>query len=810
MSKAMHVALLACASLLALLAGADARRLTSFTVETADLKIKAPASLAKTYDMAIANFGEPLYGATLRCATRPNPARPSRVASSPDPTSRDPNPRTAPDPVFPDSHRSGGLAYPTSIDASYRTGCQHFVSTRPARTPRATSPANARIGRDESGKKKTRTDDKKSINHPPSEPPTPSTMPRSPAHPPPLLPSAPRTHQPAGYVVPKQAGFGAAILVLDRGGCPFTDKAYFAQSAGADALIVVDNVDEPLVTMDVGDDEQSSQYAANISIPVGLIAKSDGDAFKTALTAGTSVLAVLDWTDVLPHPDERVEWEFWTNSGDECGPKCDQQKAFLEDFRPIAKKLEQDGYTSFTPHYITWLCPPDLIQDPACVAQCINNGRYCCPDPDGDFQSGYSGRDVVIENLRTLCAFDQANATGQSWKWWDYVVQFGAKCTMESGNYGSESCAISILNSVQLDVEQWRQCVGDPDANERNRVLDEQQEAQVGTDGRSDVSILPTVVINDEQYRGKIIGSDILQAICAGFAAGTEPEVCGGADACDGGGGAECAKNTDTGHTSCQTSGASYKCVCPVGTIEVKKEDGTLSCQDINECPTAMQTVNSCMCERCWCKSEHLPGNDATFTCHQEPPSVCDAEGIEHPGGCWSEKGFTACVDGIEAKKQAGIKGLDPAAVPDHTCVCPKGFTGDGKQCDDVDECKAGACKDDHMTCSNTFGGHECGCVPGFAPTLSASSPDGVKCVEVKSGSGTGNIIAAVALSCGVVGGVAYGLYRWRLRSYMDQEIKAIMAQYMPLEEEPDDEENGGRELRTVSRPGRGGHDEEY
>ena len=43
---------------------------------------------------------------------------------------------------------------------------------------------------------------------------------------------------------------------------------------------------------------------------------------------------------------------------------------------------------------------------------------------------------------------------------------------MESRNYGDESCAISILNSVQLDVEQWRQCVGDPDANERNAVLE--------------------------------------------------------------------------------------------------------------------------------------------------------------------------------------------------------------------------------------------------------------------------------------------------------------------------------------------------
>ena len=376
-------------------------------------------------------------------------------------------------------------------------------------------------------------------------------------------------------------------------------------------------MNEPLVTMDVGDDEQSSQYAANISIPVGLITKRDGDAFKGVLTAGTSVLAVLDWTDILPHPDERVEWEFWTNSGDECGPKCDQQKQFLSDFRPIAKKLEQDGYTSFTPHYITWLCPPDLIQDPACVAQCINNGRYCCPDPDGDFHSGYSGRDVVIENLRTLCVFDVANATGASWKWWDYVTQFGNRCTMESGNYGVEACATAILDTLGLDVEAWRACVGDPDANDQNALLDEQQHAQIGTNGRSDVSILPTVVINQEQYRGKIIGSDVLRAICAGFAAGTEPGVCDGSDACDGGGIAECALNTETGHTSCQNSGASYKCVCPVGTIEVKKENGGLSCQDINECPTAMQTVDSCMCDRCWCKSEHQSGADATFTCHE-------------------------------------------------------------------------------------------------------------------------------------------------------------------------------------------------
>ena len=138
------------------------------------------------------------------------------------------------------------------------------------------------------------------------------------------------------------------------------------------------------------------------------------------------------------------------------------RKAFIRDFSSVATSLEQGGYTQFTPHYVTWLCPPEYINDPACVSQCINNGRYCCPDPDDDLQHGYSGRDVVIENLRTLCVFQQANNTAQPWKWWDYVVQFGDRCTMAAGTYGKEDCATAIMTQLGLDIEGWRACVGNP------------------------------------------------------------------------------------------------------------------------------------------------------------------------------------------------------------------------------------------------------------------------------------------------------------------------------------------------------------
>ena len=49
---------------------------------------------------------------------------------------------------------------------------------------------------------------------------------------------------------------------------------------------------------------------------------------------------------------------------------------------------------------------------------------------------------------------------------------------------------------------------------------------QVSGSERGDVTILPTVIINDRQYRGKLERSAVLKTICAGFKLGQEPELC--------------------------------------------------------------------------------------------------------------------------------------------------------------------------------------------------------------------------------------------------------------------------------------------
>jgi len=123
-------------------------------------------------------------------------------------------------------------------------------------------------------------------------------------------------------------------------------------------VLVADDKQEKLITMDSPDEDPvASQFLENITIPSALITKDFGDSLKKALNNKEMVSIKIDWRESLPHPDKRVEYEFWTNSNDECGAKCDAQVEFVRNYKGVAQILEQGGYTQFTPHYITWYCP---------------------------------------------------------------------------------------------------------------------------------------------------------------------------------------------------------------------------------------------------------------------------------------------------------------------------------------------------------------------------------------------------------------------------------------------------------------------
>ncbi|OMO53870.1 hypothetical protein CCACVL1_28275 [Corchorus capsularis] len=319
------------------------------------------------------------------------------------------------------------------------------------------------------------------------------------------------------------------IVLVDRGDCFFTLKAWNAQMAGAAAILVADNRDEPLITMDSPEQDNTyAEYLQNITIPSVLIEKSLGDSIKKELSRGEMVNMNLDWTKFLPNPDQSIEYEFWMSSHYECGPKSDNQIEFVKNFKGVAKRLEQEGYTQFTPHYITWYCPEAFILSKQCRSQCINHGRYCAADPaQGYFDQDYSGKDVVIENLRQACLFKVASDSGMPWLWWDYVTDFATRCPMKENKYNKE-CADQIIRSLGLDLTKIDQCIGDPKADVNNPVLQAEQDAQIGEGSRGDVTISPTLLINNRHYRGNLCKGAVLKAICAGFQETIMPAVCFG------------------------------------------------------------------------------------------------------------------------------------------------------------------------------------------------------------------------------------------------------------------------------------------
>lgn len=562
------------------------------------------------------------------------------------------------------------------------------------------------------------------------------------------------------------------IMLVDRGPiedgmqpCKFAEKVWNAQNAGAQGVIVVNYEDKDTTMEAPQDQDESLTYLKNITIPAAFIKKLHGDKLKKMLE-DTDVYVVMDWHDVLPRAS-KVEWEFWTNSNDQCGALCDVQKEFIKDFSPIARQLEEGNHTLFTPHYIVWVCPDTYRDSEECKSQCIHHGRYCTPDPDGDLGEGYSGKDIVQENIRQLCIFKLANDSNKPWVWWDYVTKFGEQCKMKDNKY-NEECAEQVFSEVNGDewtsLQAWRDCMGDPSEDHENPLMEEEMKRQRGGGSTGEVYILPTIRINEGQYRGKLAYHEVLQAICAAFDKGSEPSMCFalGDDNCRKGsrGHEDCSSRVLTGKTACRTTFSGYECTCGSGFIS-HIQDGVENCLNINECVSIAKSDmdEKCQCERCACH-DTVGG----YECIQDIKDECG----ENYGGCWHKeftvkgerKMFNACKDLLAAYKEASAEGKSMEtlnAMKLHTCECPpcfSAFENNGRvEC--VPKCNLDQCEEATGICNAA--------IPGTGTSIW--------------------LVIGVVLSClAIVGAAGYVVYRLRIRSAMHQEIRAIMAQYMPLE----------------------------
>ncbi|XP_028983347.1 nidogen-1 [Betta splendens] len=158
-----------------------------------------------------------------------------------------------------------------------------------------------------------------------------------------------------------------------------------------------------------------------------------------------------------------------------------------------------------------------------------------------------------------------------------------------------------------------------------------------------------------------------------------------------------------TGRHGCDTNavcrageGNQFTCQCAAGF----NGDGRI-CYDIDECRENPQTCGF----HAICNNQ--PG---TFRCECEEGYQFSSDGrtcveVKRP--------VDACEDGSHTCDIPGRALCSYTGGSSYICSCLPGFVGDGRICQDVDECQPGRCHQD-AACYNTQGSFTCQCRPGY------------------------------------------------------------------------------------------------
>lgn len=101
-------------------------------------------------------------------------------------------------------------------------------------------------------------------------------------------------------------------------------------------MFVVDDVDEVLIIMDIfEEDSLFLKYIEDIIIFLVFIERNFGDILKKVIRNGDMVNVNFDWREVVFYSDDRVEYELWIISNDECGVKCEMLMGYMKEFKGV-------------------------------------------------------------------------------------------------------------------------------------------------------------------------------------------------------------------------------------------------------------------------------------------------------------------------------------------------------------------------------------------------------------------------------------------------------------------------------------------
>lgn len=215
----------------------------------------------------------------------------------------------------------------------------------------------------------------------------------------------------------------------------------------------------------------------------------------------------------LKRPDDRVEYDIWYSSANE------RAMNFIGSFGPINNRLGR--HVLMTPHFQFQTCVLGCSKAKQ-EKLCYGSGKYCAHE---DGNPDVPGTDIIDEDLRMICLYKQLYNNEKNIKkhklWWDYVEKVGDLCYGEV----SEGCSKIAHDELDLDwtwtqtcvEESWSKTREESDDFQDDKIVNYLIEAEISYHIAYGTTLFPSIVINNQTYRGQLTDEAVLNALCAGF-----------------------------------------------------------------------------------------------------------------------------------------------------------------------------------------------------------------------------------------------------------------------------------------------------
>ena len=294
------------------------------------------------------------------------------------------------------------------------------------------------------------------------------------------------------------------ILLTYSGSCPVSQKARYAQNAGASMLIIINksnSILNSIIYTETGND---------IYIPVAYIDNKDGKILEEYILTNPDDRILVD-IDFKPNPKNFVDFKFFFSSSE---PRA------YELIGNMTKYMDKfGGKIIFNPIYVVHKNPYYVQENPTSNINCVSRGVYCYyPKETTITKEGYK---ILMEDIRQKCMYN-INKDNDITQYFKYLATFAKLCIFAEKKSLTRECSKKTLKEIGHSENYLDDCVAESfqvesfELNnnfyiENNNKILEKEYANILN---YKLTSFPAIVINDKLICGIIKEQNIVIQLC--------------------------------------------------------------------------------------------------------------------------------------------------------------------------------------------------------------------------------------------------------------------------------------------------------